>query len=133
MDRFRVFSPGVFFRTTVFAAVAGSLAACATAPAPELTAIQEVNAAPARPAIDPDALLGAAPRELEKLLGQPSLTRREGRGEFRRYAMDRCNLIVILFPDDDGETRVVHLDAAARESGAEKPKLDDCLAGRPQI
>jgi len=124
----------LFFQTAPLLALAACIglvlpAACATAPAADAPAPQASRQAPLRPAINPDDILGKRPDALDQLLGAPSLTRREGQGEFRRYAMGECTLIVILYPDEDGAPRVAHLDAAAQTSGAAKPAVEDCLAG----
>jgi len=103
--------------------------ACATAPGADAPTAEAPNAAPLGPVIDPGDILGKSPSALDLLLGEPSLTRREGPGEFRRYAMGECMLIVILYPDENGEPRVAHLDAAAQTSGGQKPAVEDCLAG----
>ncbi|MEM8987816.1 MAG: hypothetical protein AAGC95_13955 [Pseudomonadota bacterium] len=105
-----------------------ALAACATDPQTPPAAGPDAASAPSRPAIKASALMGARPQALSQLLGAPSLTRREGPGEFRRYAMAGCTLIVILYPDEKGDTRVVHLDAAAKNAGGAKPDVGECLA-----
>lgn len=70
----------------------------------------------------------ATAADLDKALGSPALTRVEGTGEFRRYMLDACALLVILYPDEKGERRVARLDAGALVSGEEAPTLDACLA-----
>jgi hypothetical protein len=85
-------------------------------------------AAPSAPVFQLDEILGAAPATLDDRLGAPDLTRREGDGEFRRYSLSTCTLIVILYPDDMGVVRAAHVDAAALTSDEEKPNLEACLA-----
>lgn len=116
-------------KTRWFAALAGVMlaSACATAPGPETQA--GAPGAPSRPAIDPGDLMGQSPATLDEILGKPALTRREGPGEYRRYALEACALIIILYPDEQGQSRVAHLDAAALRSGEENPAVEDCLAG----
>lgn len=75
-----------------------------------------------------DQLLGTNGQNIDALLGTPALTRREGEGEFRRYALKECTVIVILYPDELGIPTVEHVDVTALESGSEKPDLVDCLA-----
>ena len=102
-------------------------AACATAPeAPQKTVKTPV--APAAPVFLRADLEGANIRKLNDLLGEPALTRREGNGEYRRYALTACTLIVILYPDELGVAKVAHMDATATSSNVEKPDLDTCLA-----
>ncbi len=85
-------------------------------------------AAVSMPVFQLDEILGAAPAMLDNRLGAPALTRREGDGEFRRYSLSTCTLIVILYPDDAGVVRAAHVDAAALTSDEEKPNLEACLA-----
>jgi len=100
-------------------------ASLAGAPAkPETTA-----SLPETPVFLQTDVLGLEAGALDTLLGPAVLTRREGSGEFRRYAFARCELIVILYPDDSGKAAVRRLDAAAKNSGEDKPGLDFCLAG----
>lgn len=86
---------------------------------------------PERPIFQQADVLGLEADALDRLLGPAALTRREGSGEFRRYAFERCELIVILYPDESGKAAVRRLDAAAKNSGEDKPDLDHCLAGGP--
>lgn len=101
------------------------VAACASS---EGTFVREssLNAAPA---IESSDLMDADVGSLERLLGPPALTRREGEGEYRRYSLANCALIAILYPDELGELRVRYLDAAASRAGAPSPSLSACLAG----
>lgn len=72
--------------------------------------------------------MGASPSDIDALLGPPALTRSEGEGEFRRYTLKQCELIIVLYPDDNGVRRAAHIDTAAQRSDAPKPDLSDCLA-----
>lgn len=121
----------------IISVLALSLAAvgCATvdngAPAPVASADEEV--APAKPVFRLADIAGKAAGDLDALLGAPDLTRVEGAGEFRRYKLADCALIVILYPDDDGVKRARQIDAGALTSGVEKPDIDRCLArGMPK-
>ncbi len=108
-------------------ALAGLSAACATVDRPQ----PKPAAAPAEPAAPVYVmgdLLGADAAAVDALLGAPSLTRREGAGEYRRYPLSTCTLVIILYPDDNGAPQVAHVDATALKSGAEKPDLEGCLA-----
>ena len=108
-------------------AFAGLSAACATVDRPQ----PEATAAPAEPAAPVYVMgdfLGAGAAAVDALLGAPALTRREGAGEYRRYALSTCTLVIILYPDDNGESHVAHVDATALKAGAEKPDLENCLA-----
>ncbi len=85
-------------------------------------------AAPSAPVFQLNDILGAVPAALDQQLGAPALTRREGDGEFRRYTLSTCTLIVILYPDEAGAVRAAHVDVAALTSEEEKPNLEACLA-----
>ncbi len=105
------------------------LAACgSTRNAPAPVAVETAPPEPAAPAYVMSDIMGAGPAAIDALLGVPALTRKEGAGEYRRYSLSRCTLIVILYPDDTGAPRAAHVEATALSSGAEKPALDDCLA-----
>lgn len=104
-----------------------TLAACATAPgaAPDPEASV---AAPAAPVYSRADIENASPDELNALFGPPALTRKEGAGEFRRYGLKTCSLIVILYPDDSGRRLARSITASALSSADPKPDLDACLA-----
>ncbi|MEM9169307.1 MAG: hypothetical protein AAGC56_06595 [Pseudomonadota bacterium] len=107
-----------------------ALAACASAPDGASTAPASASRAsstpapPAAPVFVQSDIRGKSADAIDALLGAPGLVRREGRGEFRRYALARCNLVVILYPPEGAG----HLEAVAGEAGAAKPDLDACLA-----
>lgn len=86
------------------------------------------SAPPPAPVYALSDILGEDPQAIDALLGAPALTRREGSGEYRRYALTACTLIVIVYPDDAGAPRAAHVDAAALRAGEAKPDLDACLA-----
>lgn len=83
---------------------------------------------PASPVYELGDFLGAPAARIDALLGAPALVRREGAGEFRRYSLRDCNLIVILYPDEAGASGASHIEATAKQSAGEKPDLDACLA-----
>ena len=105
-------------------------AACASNPSPTPDqAAASIALKPSDPVFLKTDLLGKTADTLDNLLGEAALVRREGAGEFRRYSLAKCGLIVILYPDDGGSVlRAIHLDAAAKSSEEEKPALDGCLA-----
>lgn len=102
-------------------------AACATAPDVAQKPVK-TPVTPAAPVYVLDDFLGTGASALDGLLGEPALTRREGEGEYRRYALTTCTLIVILYPDELGVQKVTQVDATATTSNAEKPDLNECLA-----
>ena len=101
-------------------------AGCASAPGTSASAPTPVT--PPAASYDVNDILGADKAAIDALLGAPALTRREGEGEFRRYTLNACELIVVLYPDETGVGRAAHLDTAARSSGVAKPDLNACLA-----
>lgn len=104
------------------------LAGCASVNPWAGKADTETETTAAEPAIKPEDILGKPAAAIDELLGEPALTRREGPGEYRRYAYDGCALIVIFYPDASGEATASLLDAAAARSGEDKPDLETCLA-----
>ncbi len=109
------------------AAVLVLASACATAP-DVAKPVSPAAAAPAAPVYRLGDLKGARSSDVDALLGAPALTRREGSGEYRRYSLTTCTLIVILYPDETGVAKVAHVDATATSSNGDKPDLDECLA-----
>ncbi len=103
------------------------LAACATAPVTKAPVAAKPSA-PAAPVYTLAQLQGARAGEVDAMFGAPALTRREGTGEYRRYALTTCTLILILYPDETGAAKVAHVDATATSSTGDKPDLDACLA-----
>ncbi len=103
------------------------LGACSTTADNPPAAIAEPTV-PSAPVFAASDFMGADATAIDRLLGAPTLTRQEGDGEYRRYALSTCTLIVILYPDEQGASRVVHLDATAQNSEADKPDLNACLA-----
>ena len=103
------------------------LSACATTPAVE-TPTANAPATPAEPVYQLSDVMGAGPGALDSLLGSPALTRREGAGEFRRYSLNLCSLLVILYPDETGAPKASQVDAAALVAGEETPDVEQCLA-----
>lgn len=83
---------------------------------------------PVAPVFEAKDVLGAAGSKVDAMFGPPLLTRREGAGEYRRYRLKTCTLIVVLYPDETGAPRVTHADATALHSDDDKPDLKACLA-----
>jgi hypothetical protein len=104
------------------------LAACATTPTASAPKAKAVAPAPAAPVYTLGDFQGARAGDVDALLGAPALTRREGNGEYRRYALTTCTLIIILYPDETGAAKVAHVDATATSSTGDKPDLNECLA-----
>lgn len=120
----------MFRRVALGFSVLALAAGCATTGEAPREAEARPGRAPvaAKPAFVRSDLIGREAKALDDLLGAPGLVRREGEGEFRRYALSGCALIVILYPNDKGKRAAAHLDSAAMRSGDPKPDLDACLA-----
>ncbi|MEM8936940.1 MAG: hypothetical protein AAGC77_11085 [Pseudomonadota bacterium] len=86
------------------------------------------DAPPSTPVFQTGDIDGQPIRIVDERLGAPALTRKEGDGEFRRYSLETCNLIVIFYPDELGVVRAAHVDATARSVNQDAPSVKDCLA-----
>lgn len=89
---------------------------------------QKARAAAVAPAFAPADFMGRTAEDIDRMLGPAGLVRREGEGEFRRYALDDCMLVVILYPDETGRSAARRLDAVAKVTGDPAPELSQCLA-----
>lgn len=105
---------------------AGLIAGCTTISEPPPAPI--VPPQPLAPVYELGDILGATPGTIDQLLGEPGLVRTEGQGEYRRYALSDCSLIVILYPNANGALEASHVEATAKISGQDKPDLEACLA-----
>jgi hypothetical protein len=117
-------------RAAAFAFLVIAASGCATsgAPGPRPGPVTAGKPLPGKPAFRAEDIAGLTSAGLDALLGPADLTRIEGAGEFRRYTLAECALLIILYPDDKGEKRARQLDAGALTSGTEKPDLARCLA-----
>ena len=81
-----------------------------------------------KPEPGPDAsdFVGQSVAELEKLLGEPGLTRREGANEFRRYDLGQCRAYAIVVPAGGV---VTSLSTGPIVYGDEAPSFRACTAG----
>lgn len=109
--------------------LAGGLIFTSCAAAPEEPAVIALPEEPQGPAYQLNEVLGASADDIDALLGAPALVRREGSGEFRRYGLKACSLIVILYPDESiGVPTASHVEATALRAGDDKPDPEMCLA-----
>lgn len=121
-----------FSRPVLAALTASALSACATTEAPgtKVGAVPEAgNTLIQEPVFTRADVMSKTALELDASFGEPALVRREGKGEFRRYDLDRCGLIVILLANGAGEMAVTRIDAAAKTSDVAAPDVDHCLSG----
>ncbi len=107
-----------------------ALAACATVggATQSRSASDGEDGFPEEPVFHMADIVGKEAAGLDALLGAPDLTRSEGAGEFRRYRLADCALLIILYPDEEGEKRAASVDAGALKSGEAKPDVNLCLA-----
>ena len=69
-------------------------------------------------------LVGVRPAELERMLGRPSLRRREPPAEYWRYSFTGCTLDVFLYREPDfRKTRVIYFEF---RNVMRAPGLDGC-------
>ncbi len=113
---------------SLFALSAAATGCATTAATPDGPPAASAKKAPAEPQFLAAELEKMSIAELDEALGLPALTRTEGAGEFRRYMLARCAIMVILYPDEKGERRIAKMDAGALVSGEKAPALDECLA-----
>ncbi|MEM0928091.1 MAG: hypothetical protein AAGI89_02255 [Pseudomonadota bacterium] len=78
-----------------------------------------------RPGPDAAFFLGQPVDELERLVGEPGLTRQEGENEFRRYDLSQCRAYAIIVPAG-GE--VTSLTTGPVVYGDEAPSFRACTA-----
>jgi hypothetical protein len=103
-------------------------AGCASSPVVTAGPVGAAQKAPRAAAFKVSDVEKKSAAELDALFGAPALTRKEGAGEFRRYAFSACSLIVILYPDDRGVARASHISTAALVENTANPTVEDCLA-----
>lgn len=118
-------------KAVVAAAAFAALAACAStgeAPVPSPGKTNGGAPSPERAQFRVRDVMGKGSAELDRQFGKPSLVRREGPGEYRRYTLKACQLIVILYPDETGAPIAGHVETAAKTADEQKPDLAACLA-----
>ncbi len=123
--------------TAMTLAVAGLTACAATPtadPAPIAAPAPAYEFDPANPAFRREDVLGRTAAEIDALLGAPALVRTEGAGEFRRYDLALCGLVVLLAAEDGADRVAKELYASAPTSGdeGEAPTAARCLGVGPK-
>ncbi|MBB4659977.1 hypothetical protein [Parvularcula dongshanensis] len=123
-----------FPRALAASALLATLAACATggseAPIPTPNAAAPTTAPPAPPLVmrgpSADSFLGRPVADLEAVLGEPALTRSEGRSEFRRYDVGAdCRAYAVVTPPGGA---VASLTTGPATRGEDAPAFEDCTA-----
>ena len=99
----------------------GAVAACASsAPPPAKGALAGLPA--------DTTLIGLDGGDLQGMMGEPALVRREDGAQYWRYRLGACQLDLFLFTDPtNGGARVRHLDARPALD-APPPEAGDCAA-----
>ena len=92
---------------------------------------QQADATPPPPpsGIPERALVGRSAGEIDELLGRPAFVSRQGHGELRRYTNNTCNLLVLLYPDNQGTRTARTIDSTSFYSTSAKPDIQSCLNG----
>jgi len=119
---------------TLFAAAA-LLSACATAAPSAPSASTQPSAPSASSGSRAAQLLAAAGRsdaptqtEIERALGRPDITRRDGVGVALTYRLETCGLLLLFEPDARNTPRLAQANPSARQAGAAAPSLDQCAS-----
>ncbi|HRE43786.1 MAG TPA: hypothetical protein PKY87_07425, partial [Terricaulis sp.] len=112
-----------------------ALTACATAPAastPSPAPIQTSGqAAPSRALLllrQAGAQSAPTQNEVERILGQPDITRQDGAGAALTYRYEQCALLLLFAADGRNALRLAEAHAGPRVTGAAAPSLEQCAA-----
>jgi len=81
---------------------------------------------PKGPAPTSASMMGKSPREIESLLGAPTLLREETGAQIWQYANAHCVLLLYLYEDGADLYRVAHLEARIKD--VPNDNVDVCLA-----
>jgi len=117
---------------------AAALAGCATLPAGERA--QEAAAGGAAPKVQaraekriegpaPESLIGSEEGAVIKLVGAPSLVRREKGVDVWQYTDEACTLL-LFFYDKEGARRLTYLEAMPKTPGGEGVTQASCLSAQ---
>jgi len=108
------------------------LAACATAPAPQTSAVaapQAQERAPSRALRLLQAAGGAeAPTQAQivSVLGAPHILRHDGAGAALTYRYEHCALLLLFAADGRNAMRLAEANPGPRRTGAATPSLAQC-------
>lgn len=119
-------SKKVFFG--IVAAIA--LGACETAGIEEFMAKATkpvLNTSEPRPVPTQASLKHKSATELNELLGDPDLKRRDAGVEVWQYAEQTCVLLAYLYPGNGNELALEHLEVRSPREGGEMPSYEDCM------
>ena len=77
---------------------------------------------------DPARLVGRTVAQLEQWTGAPSLVRKEGQNEFRRYDLGGCRVYAVVAPAGG---RVTSIATGPAQAGQPQPAFQQCTARTP--
>lgn len=93
------------------------------APAPGVDRLKELGGRQ----LKPDDLVGLSARDLNRLLGDPTLAKNEAPAEVLQYSGADCVLLVFLYPDTGREPTTVVTHAVALTRAKSQPASPDCV------
>src|SRR5690242_18249522 len=116
---------------TAFAAFV-FLSACATTSTTTAPTVAATATAPAAPPSSRAAQLLAAAgsqnaptqNEIERVFGQPAITRQDGAGAALTYRFENCALLLLFAADQRNTMRLSEAHPSARRAGAAAPSLE---------
>lgn len=98
-------------------------------PAPQVAAVETapvVEEAPALPKPEPDRLAGLNPKQVQALMGEPSLVRRDNNVQVMLFETSACVFEIVFYePDPDSHFHADRMNARTR-SGTDMD-LQTCL------
>ena len=118
---------------TLFSALT-LLAACATAAPSAPAPVRSDTPSPSYSSLAAQLFASAgradAPsqREVERALGAPDISRREGAGAAWTYRLESCALLLLFSADARNEMRLAEVNASARRVGDAAPSMEQCAA-----
>lgn len=110
------------------------LGACATATPGGPASVRSEALAPNSPSLAAQLFASAgrsdAPgqRDVERALGAPDISRREGAGAAWTYRLESCALLLLFSADARNEMRLAEVNASARRPGEAAPSVEQCAA-----
>lgn len=121
-------------RLIPFAALA-ALTACATTPVATVPSpaadVVPGQAAPSRALLllrQAGAQSAPTQNEVERILGQPDITRQDGAGAALTYRYEQCALLLLFAADGRNVMRLAEAHPGPRVTGAAAPSLEQCAA-----
>lgn len=66
--------------------------------------------------------------DVQRLIGQPDITRQDGAGAALTYRLENCALLLVFAADARNEMRLAQAHPSARQAGQPAPNLEQCAA-----